>query len=296
MENPELNKSAIPISIIIPSYNSYTTIERCLNSVFNQKTNLIYEVIVADSSTDNTPELIKKIFPGVKLIHSKTRMFSGKARNEGIKAAKGSIIVCLDSDCIVADEDWLNKIYTAQKTQDVVGGSVLNANPWSIFGWGIFFMEFSEFLPNKDRVVNALLSYNVSCKREIFEKYGHFPEHSFLNEDLIFYSRLKEKLFLSSSIVVKHINRTNFFKILKHSFKLGFGSGLARKQVPSLEGHFLFKYPFLIPLLLFYRFLRAGYRTIRTRYFPLFIIMSPLTFVTLIPYTLGFMAAAFNKD
>lgn len=283
------------ISIVIPSYNSGTTISACLTSIHKQKTNLNYEIIVSDSSTDNTPELVQKTFPEVKFIHSKIRMYSGKARNKGIMVARGEIIVCLDSDCIVADNQWLNKIYAAHKTHDVVAASVLNANPLNIFGWGIFLMEFSEFLPNKDRFVNALLSYNVSCKKEIFEKYDYFPEHSFLNEDLLFYSRLKEKLFLSSSVVVKHINRSNFFKILKHSFKLGLGSGLARKQVPRLEGHFLFKYPFLIPLLLFYRFFRAGYRTIGTSYFPIFIITSPLLIITLIPYNIGFLSAAFHK-
>lgn len=288
------NLREIPdITVVIPSYNSKATIKSCLNSVISQKTDLNYEIIVSDSSTDGTSALIKRDYPQVKLIHSKQRMYSGKARNVGIKAARGKIIVCLDSDCIVADENWLNKIYAELKTHEVVGASVLNGNPWNIFGWGIFFMEFSDFLPNKDRFVNILLSYNVACKREIFEKYCYFAEHSFLNEDLLFYSRLKEKLFLSNTVIVKHINRANLFVILKHSFKLGFGSGLARKQTPNLEGHFLFKYPFLIPLLLFYRFLRAGYRTLGTKYLPIFILTSPLTFITLIPYTIGFFRAAF---
>jgi glycosyltransferase involved in cell wall biosynthesis len=283
------------ISIIIPSYNSEKTILRCLKSIYDQKTNISYEVIAADSSKDNTPKLIRKHFPQVKLIHSKKRMYAGKARNTGIKVANGKIITCVDSDCVAADEDWINKVYEAQKKHDIVGVRISNGNPFNLFGWGMFLLEFSEFISKKSRTIPFLLSYNVSFKKNIFRKYGYYPEHEHLNEDLLFHARIKEKLFFAGNIVVKHINRTNPLLILRHCYKIGLGSGLARKQEKTLEGHFLFKYPFLIPLLLPYRFLRAGYRCITAGYFLVFLLASPLIFINLIPYTAGFLMAAFKN-
>lgn len=283
------------ISIIIPAFNSEKTILKCLKSIYSQKTNISYEVIVADSSTDNTPKLMRKHFPQAKLIHTKKRMYSGKARNTGIKAAKGRIIICIDSDCVAEDENWINRTYEAHKKYDVVGARIINGNPANIFGWGIFLMEFSEFISKKNRTIPFLLSYNVSYKKDVFKKYGYYPEHRFLNEDLLFNARMKEKLYFSAQVVVKHINRTNPLIILKHCYKLGLGSGLARKQEKSLEGHFLFKYPFLIPLLLPYRFLRAGYRSMAVGYFLIFLLACPLIFINLIPYTAGFLMAAFKK-
>lgn len=282
-------------SVVIPSYNSEKTIFACLNSVLNQKTNSNYEVIVADSSMDKTPDLIKEHFPQVRLIHSKKRMYRGKARNIGIRQAKGRIIVCLDSDCLVSD-DWLNKTYGAHEKYDVVGARILNGNPKSILGWSIFLFEFCEWIGKKDRVMKLLLSYNVSYKRRIFNEYGFFPEHSSINEDLIFHTSIKEKLFFSGRIAVKHVNRTSLFEIIEHCFRLGEGAALARKKHRLLPGSFFVRYLVLIPLLPFCRFSLSFYRSMCAGYFWFFLIASPFIFVDAVSYSLGFFVSAMRKN
>lgn len=48
------------LSIIIPVYNAAPLLDRCLDSIFNQTTQYIYEVIlVDDGSTDNSIDIIK---------------------------------------------------------------------------------------------------------------------------------------------------------------------------------------------------------------------------------------------
>jgi glycosyltransferase involved in cell wall biosynthesis len=284
------------ISVVIPAYNEETKIARCLQSVLNQKTNLKYEVIVADSSTDRTPEIIKENFPTVILIHSKKRMYRGKARNVGINAARGEIIVCLDSDCVVADEYWLDKIHETHKKHAVVGARVCNGNPRNLFGWSIFLLEFCEWITKRDKIMRMLLSYNVSYKRQIFDKYGLFPDHDAINEDLIFHSRIKEKLFFSSKVMVKHINRTDFFEVVRHCFKLGRGAAFARKQYQSIPGSFFVKYPVLIGLLPFARFFLSGFRSLQANYFLIFLLVSPLIFINSISYSIGFLISAVFKD
>src|SRR3990172_1999027 len=278
-DNKLVKSITYDISIIIPSYNSEKTISSCLSSVLKQKTNLNYEVILVDSSTDKTPQIVKSNFPLVKLIHFKKKTYAGKARNIGVKTAKSSIVVCLDSDCFVTSDNWLNKIYEAHKKHDIIGSRVGNGNPKNLFGWGIFLMEFCEWITKKDKNMKMLLSYNISYKRRIFQKYGYFPESSFLNEELMFHSKLKEPLFFSSKIEVKHINRTNFYTIVRHCFKLGFGGGMARKQMPTLPGSFLVKYPILIILLPFARLFLSGMRAFQANYFLIFLLVSPLVFI-----------------
>lgn len=290
------SNGSLDISVIIPSYNSEKTIAACLQSVINQKTNLNYEVIVSDSSTDNTPELVKNNFPEVKFIHSTTRMYRGKARNVGIKAARGEIIVCLDSDCVVADEDWLDKIYETHKKHAVVGARICNGNPESLFGWSIFLLEFCEWIAKRDKNMSMLLSYNVSYKSQIFDKYGFFPDHDAINEDLIFHSKIKEKLFFSSKITVNHINRTGFLEVVSHCFKLGRGAALARKQYPSIQGSFFVKYPILISFLPFVRFFLSGFRSLQANYFFVFLLVSPLILINSVSYSIGFLISAVWKD
>ena len=50
------------VSVLIPAYNASKTIERTINSVLNQ-TYLNYEILVVDDcSTDDTADIIKKLF------------------------------------------------------------------------------------------------------------------------------------------------------------------------------------------------------------------------------------------
>ena len=52
------NKNYADISVIIPCYNSYKTIERALNSVVNQSLLPREIILVDDCSTDKTLELL----------------------------------------------------------------------------------------------------------------------------------------------------------------------------------------------------------------------------------------------
>lgn len=289
-------KSNVNISVVIPSYNSEKTISSCLQSILDQKTNLKYEVILVDSSSDSTPRLVKENFPEVILVHFNKRTPRGKALNVGIKRAKGDVVVCIDSDCIVANRDWINNTFKAHKKYDIVGARIGNGNPKSIFGWGIFLLEFCEWIGNRDKEMKMLLGFDIAYKKKIFEKYGLFSDDSSLNEDLIFHSRIKEPLFFSSNIFVKHINRTNFFKIINYCFKLGRGGGLARKQFPDMLGSFFVRRPIFIPLLPFARLAHSGLRSLQAGYFLIFLLTSPLIFINSVSYSLGFLTSVLTNQ
>ena len=49
-------------SVIIPNYNNAFYLEKCLKSVLNQTFNNYELIIIDDVSTDNSVEVIKKIF------------------------------------------------------------------------------------------------------------------------------------------------------------------------------------------------------------------------------------------
>lgn len=102
------------ISVIIPLYNSAFTITRCLDSVLDQShQDTSYEIIVVnDGSTDNSPEIVEKYIMENKktnynfFLINQANSGVSKARNAGLKVAKGEYIAFLDSD-----DYWLsNKI------------------------------------------------------------------------------------------------------------------------------------------------------------------------------------------
>ncbi len=111
---------AFTVSIIIASYNARSLIRQCLHSIIPQADKFGAEVIVVDSSTDSTHQLIQQCFPSLQLHHIHARKLPGQARNIGISHAKGSIIAVIDADCIV-DPQWLANIVAAHKSgHDIV--------------------------------------------------------------------------------------------------------------------------------------------------------------------------------
>jgi glycosyltransferase involved in cell wall biosynthesis len=89
------------ISVVIPTFNRSKFLERAICSVFSQ-TYKFWELIVVDnSSTDDTLDMLEK-FSGDKLsvFTANNRGVIGYSRNIGIKKAKGKYVAFLDSD------DW----------------------------------------------------------------------------------------------------------------------------------------------------------------------------------------------
>lgn len=91
------------LSIVIPVYNGEKIIDRCLNSIWSQNLDIDeYEVIcVDDCSKDGTLEHLNSIankHTNLRVLHNKTNLCAGGARNYGVKEAKGEYIVFIDSD------------------------------------------------------------------------------------------------------------------------------------------------------------------------------------------------------
>ena len=94
------------ISFVIPAYNEEAYIGKCLESILREtKCGLCdYEVIVVNNaSTDKTREEAAK-FPGVKIVEEKNKGLT-RARQAGLNAAKGDILVYIDADTL-AHKEW----------------------------------------------------------------------------------------------------------------------------------------------------------------------------------------------
>jgi len=94
------------ISVIIPTYNRKDALIRAIDSVLSQTYTDFELIIVDDGSTDDTSLMFKdndNENGKIKYIYQENGGVS-KARNTGIKFAKGDFIAFLDSD-----DEWLPK-------------------------------------------------------------------------------------------------------------------------------------------------------------------------------------------
>ncbi len=92
------------MSVVICSYNGASTVESCLRSMEKLKYPNYEIIFIDDGSTDRTQEILLQ-FPKVRNIRQRNMGLS-HARNVGLAAASGEVVVYTDSDC-EADEDWL---------------------------------------------------------------------------------------------------------------------------------------------------------------------------------------------
>lgn len=84
------------VSVIVPTYNSASTLDECLGALKNQEYGNI-EIIVADSfSSDRTKDIARHY--GAKIIDAQTLAL---ARKLGVEASHGKYILFLDSDQII---------------------------------------------------------------------------------------------------------------------------------------------------------------------------------------------------
>ena len=90
--------SSSEISVIIPLYNKEKIIERSVRSVLNQSFQDFELIIVNDGSTDNSWKIVRSIHDERIVLVEQENGGPSKARNTGVKKAKGNWIVFLDAD------------------------------------------------------------------------------------------------------------------------------------------------------------------------------------------------------
>lgn len=135
----------IQLSVIIPTKNRASSLERTLKSIVSQTLdNSVFEVIVVDNgSTDTTKELSNQYssaFKNFKYVYEeKAGLHYG--RHAGMRAASGDILTYADDD-IEAFPTWLEAILDSFKDPKVnlVGGKnipLFEANPpqWLLEMW-----------------------------------------------------------------------------------------------------------------------------------------------------------------
>lgn len=190
--------STLPfVSVIIPTFNRKNELRNCLKFL-QEQTFKNFEIIVSDDgSTDNSFEVIEEFRESLELHYITGVNFGGpaRARNSGLKIAKGIYIAFLDSDdwwypnklevCLtyLKDYDLVHHdldIYTkAGKSKKVAKGRELRGN-----------------IP-KDLIINGngILNSSVILKKNIIDLVGEISEDVNLIsvEDYDYWIRITQK-------------------------------------------------------------------------------------------------------
>jgi glycosyltransferase involved in cell wall biosynthesis len=83
------------LTILIPTYNEEGSIADCIRRLPAMPWSI--EILVVDNSSDRTPVIVRSI-PGVRLEHYRPAQGKGHAIWQGMRAARGKVIVICDVD------------------------------------------------------------------------------------------------------------------------------------------------------------------------------------------------------
>lgn len=93
------------VSVVIVNYNTFRVTCDCIESVIKFTKNVPYEIVLVDNASpnDNPDDFLVK-FPSITLVKSKINGGFSNGNNQGIEAAKGDIILLLNSDTILNED------------------------------------------------------------------------------------------------------------------------------------------------------------------------------------------------
>ena len=248
------------ISVIIctHSLDNKQNLMDAVDSILNQTLKELEIVVVVDGSE----ELYKGITEAydaeerIKVVAIKANMGICSARNTGINAAQGDLVVFSDDDA-VAEKRWIeNLVDTYQKLDAIaVGGKILpiwlSKQPDYFpdeLGWlvGITYEGFAD-----ETVVEVRNTFgpNMSFKKSVFDKIGLFTEEfgfskkglsCLQGEEAEFALRMKQELgqgvIYNPRAVVYHkipAWKTERRTLLRRAFYQGYSKALLKRFSPS---------------------------------------------------------------
>lgn len=186
---------AADVSVVVPIRNEAATLPAFLASLDQQDASPLELVLVDAGSTDSTPQILRQfaaVRPHVRIVCIEAA-FPGRARNVGIRAARGAWIAMTDAGTIV-NRRWLAELVAARTAADVdaVFGTyepVLDTSFQKCIA--LCFLAQSREIEGKR--FRGPSTASLLMKKDVWAELGGFPEHLRACEDLLFFRMLADR-------------------------------------------------------------------------------------------------------
>ena len=230
---------SVRFSIIVPTHNEEKDIGTTLR-VLCALDHPDFDVLVVDDSSDRTPEIVRaNADKRVRYLRQTRGKGRSAARNQGILAASGDIVVILNAD-VHLPADFLSRLedhYRSGADYVLVESRVSNVE--ALFPR--YVQALHEFYYGPDTLVNMNWTEGFSCRRHAATVVGMFPEGAstplVAGEDGWFGERLEahgcNRVF-DRSIIVSHVMPSRVGEFFRQRIGRGHGTaqiGLQREGI-----------------------------------------------------------------
>lgn len=210
------------VYILVACHNEKDRVINLLDDLSNQTYSNTHLVLVDDGSTDKTPELVKKKYSKVHIIHGNGKLWWTGSIAKGVKwilnkAEKKDYVITINSDCRVSKNFVKNLLIAIIKRKNTIIGSVIrdiNTNKLSDSAIKINWKtgKFTQVLNfSKRKLINSdvLSTKGTIFPISIFTKIGNFNALKLPHylSDYEFTLRAKEsgyKLYTTPTSIVKN--------------------------------------------------------------------------------------------
>ena len=200
-------RSPVDVTVVVPTYNRRDRLRRVLEALDRQvtttsngRTFTFDVVVVSDGSTDGTVEMAESLETSYTLnVIQQQNSGPAAARNHGVEAAAGRIIIFIDDDVIPASGCIAAHIARHDETADlVVIGPMLTPedfelSPWVAWEQHQLYKQYARFNEGEPAYARQFYTGNASLSRAAFQDQGGFDTSFRRAEDVELANRLNRR-------------------------------------------------------------------------------------------------------
>lgn len=212
-----MNKNPL-VSVIIPTYNSEVFIKKCLQSTKEQTYKNIEVIVVDQSSTDKTKNIVQQ-FKAKFISLPKPKFYSPPtvSRNAGAKKSKGKILMHIDSDMILDKKLVAEIVRKFDKDKDL-GALIIHEQDITKGFWSKCKAFERKCYWGNDNIESAR-----AVRRDIFERVKGYDEKLSSGEDFDIHRRYKSisRIGFCDTVLYHNLGSLNFKKMLVKKYNYG---------------------------------------------------------------------------
>lgn len=169
------------VSIVITAKDDFEYTYNCLNSIFQHKTDIPYEVLLGDDCSIDKTSDAENYFEGVKVIHYTEPMHYLGNCNATIEQAKGEYIYLLGNDILITQdrflETFLNKF---EDSIGAIGGKTIVPCNDAMSEVTAFVYDKQgvshRIKEDKEQDADFILVTNMMIRKSVWEKVGGYSK------------------------------------------------------------------------------------------------------------------------
>ena len=216
------------VSAVVIAHDDEGSIARAVGAVVDQEVPVPFEVIVVTSGGDRTADVVRERFPHVTLVELTGTALPGKARNAGLRLARGEYVSFPGSHVELLPGSLAARVAAHDRGYAMVTGTTINGNAtWA--GTAAYFLENSSAIPGRPSAELEGPPVHCSYRRDVLASIGGFPEDMRAGEDTVVNRELWRRghnAYRAQNVRIIHTSPSaTSFSLARHQFTRGRSAG-----------------------------------------------------------------------